>query len=118
MIHSDLHFYNIIDDGGKMQIIDFDDCGYGFYLYDLGCTLVTYSESLELLADCWSKGYETVRPLDDKDRSMLMTFVLLRRIVRLAWLSTHTDSDTAKAVPPIYYGATAEMAKKIVSGEF
>lgn len=117
IIHADLHFFNIIDDGGKMQLIDFDDCGYGFYLYDLGCTLVTYSQDLEKLADCWAKGYEKERKLSEKDRAMLMVFVLLRRIMRLAWLSTHADSDTAKTVSPQYYKVTKEMAEKLINGQ-
>jgi len=32
LIHADLHFYNVISYEGNDQIIDFDDCGYGFYM--------------------------------------------------------------------------------------
>lgn len=30
LIHADLHFYNVINNNGVNQIIDFDDSGYGF----------------------------------------------------------------------------------------
>ena len=114
MIHADMHFFNIISDGEKAQIIDFDDCGYGFYLYDLGCTLVTYSEDLDTLTDSWLKGYEHIRPLGKDDKDMIPAFILLRRIVRLAWLSTHSDSDTAKTVGPEYLEITRKLAEKYI----
>lgn len=114
LIHADLHFFNIISDGKKSQIIDFDDCGYGFYLYDLGCTLVTYSENLDELTKAWLEGYEKIRTLENSDKDMIPAFILLRRIIRLAWLSTHSDSDTAKTVGPEYLETTKDLAKKYI----
>lgn len=114
MIHGDLHFNNIIQKDGVSQIFDFDDCGYGFYLYDLGCTLVTYSEDLDNLIASWVKGYERYRVLSKEDKELLPMFVLLRRIVRLAWLTSHNDSDTAAEVEPEYLPVTIEMGKKLL----
>ena len=39
-------------------------------------------------------------------------FVLLRRITRLAWLATHSDSDTAKTVDDEYLDVTIDMTKE------
>ena len=58
LIHADLHFYNVINNNGVNQIIDFDDSGYGFYMYDMGCALVTYSRNLTKLEGAWVRGYE------------------------------------------------------------
>lgn len=112
LIHADLHFYNVINDNGKNQIIDFDDCGYGFYMYDIGCALVTYSQDLEELENAWIKGYETIRKLSLEDKRLIPMFVLTRRITRLAWLSTHSDSDTAKMVEKDYLKVTVDMARE------
>ena len=114
IIHADLHFYNIICDGDKNQIIDFDDCGYGYYLYDFGCSLVTYSEDLGTLTDAWLRGYEKVRTLTAADKKMLPLFLLLRRMVRLAWLSSHSDSDTAKTVGKDYLEVTKKLGEKFL----
>lgn len=116
LIHGDLHFYNIIVDKGVNQLIDFDDCGYGFYMYDCGCSLVTYSNNLNELMDAWLKGYEQVRKLSLEDKELLPMFILLRRIVRLAWLSTHSDSDTAKTIDGSYLEITVNMAQKWMEG--
>lgn len=111
LIHGDLHFFNIINDNGKNQLIDFDDSGYGFYMYDCGCSLVTYSGNIKLLMEAWLRGYERVRRLAESDKKLLPMFILLRRIVRLAWLSTHADSDTARTVEKDYKDITVDMAE-------
>ena len=112
LIHGDLHFYNVINYEGNNQIIDFDDCGYGFYMYDMGCALVTYSKNLEELEAAWIRGYEKVRKLTDEDKRLIPMFVLTRRITRLAWLASHADSDTAKIVEKDYLKVTVELARK------
>ena len=48
----------MINNNGVNQIIDFDDSGYGFYMYDMGCALVTYSRNLTKLEEAWVRGYE------------------------------------------------------------
>lgn len=115
IIHGDLHFNNIICRNGVSQIFDFDDCGYGFYLYDLGCTLVTCSEDLENLTGKWLEGYEEYRTLSMEEKGMLPMFILLRRIVRLAWLASHQDSDTWNEVEEGYLNITIHMAEKLLA---
>lgn len=112
LIHADLHARNILQNHGQNQIIDFDDFGYGFYLYDLGCSLVTFSENLNLMVQEWDLGYESVRPLKEEDRRLMPMFVLLRRMMRIAWLSTHTDSDTARQVDSSYLPVTIQLVEK------
>ena len=52
------------------------------------------------------------RKLSDEDKKFIPMFVLLRRITRLAWLATHSDSDTAKTVDDEYLDVTIDMAKE------
>ncbi|GAA3545680.1 phosphotransferase [Kribbella ginsengisoli] len=39
LIHADLHLDNALFDGETVRIIDFDDCGFGHWLYDLAVPL-------------------------------------------------------------------------------
>jgi len=39
LIHGDLHHENFLFHRGEARAIDFDDCGWGFHLYDLAVTL-------------------------------------------------------------------------------
>lgn len=68
LIHSDLSFGNVLFDDREAMPIDFDDCGFGHYLYDLAV----------IFAGAWSQpdypqrrdavlaGYREVRPLGDE----------------------------------------------------
>lgn len=68
--------------------------------------------NLTKLEGAWVRGYEKVRKLSDEDKKFIPMFVLLRRITRLAWLATHSDSDTAKTVDDEYLDVTIDMAKE------
>ena len=39
LIHADLHLENALFDGDAVRVIDFDDCGFGYWLYDLAVPL-------------------------------------------------------------------------------
>lgn len=114
LIHADMHCSNIIVRDGVSQIFDFDDCGYGWYLYDFGCSLIEYSYTKDLLG-YMLEGYETLRKLSDEDKNELEMFVLLRKIVRLAWISGHSDSDTVKGISEDYFSEIFKMAEEFVS---
>ena len=63
LIHADLHFGNVIFHGAKLQAIDFDDCGMGYWLYDLAVTLETLAERPDVswLRRALLNGYRRVR---------------------------------------------------------
>jgi Ser/Thr protein kinase RdoA (MazF antagonist) len=39
LIHADLHLENALFDGDAVRVIDFDDCGFGYWLYDIAVPL-------------------------------------------------------------------------------
>lgn len=110
LIHADLHAGNLLVDGDAVTVIDFDDCGYGWFLYDLAAFLSHENAGLQPLIDGWCSGYEHVRPLSEADLAMIPSFVLLRRLVRLGWLSTRRDNGVARRVGGEYVAATLELA--------
>lgn len=99
LIHADLRVTNIIENNG-LCVIDFDDCGYGYFMQDLASALsfMENSENIEALKNAWFMGYETVSPLDDKDKKIADSFILLRRIQLLAWVTSHTDSEYVRGI--------------------
>lgn len=88
LIHGDLHYENFLFHLGAAQAIDFDDCGWGFYLYDLAAT------SWELEGRAEYDGmrrapldeYSRVRPLPARYESHLWAFAILRRMQILTWV--------------------------------
>lgn len=112
LIHSDLNINNILVQGDEVKVLDFDDCGYGWFLFDLSTAVLEYDDTLEAMIQAWLEGYETVRPLSDADKEEIDTFVILRKIVRMGWIATHSDNDTVKRVTSRYYEETAKLAEK------
>jgi len=87
LIHADLLRENILHDGHHARLIDFDDSGFGFRLYDLGTALAQNLKepALDQIATGLIEGYATHRPLTDDDLAMLPVFVMLRTLASVGW---------------------------------
>ena len=81
------------DSCSDLRIIDFDDCGFGWFLYDFA-TAVSFIEHeavVPALARAWIAGYRRSHSLSAQDASMIPTFVVLRRVLLTAWLASHAE---------------------------
>lgn len=87
LIHGDLHQENYLFDRGQAQAIDFDDCGYGHYLYDIGVTLnnVHWHDDASELRQAFLAGYRSVRPLSLEHEAHIDLFIFLREIQIMLW---------------------------------
>lgn len=113
LIHDDISINNVLVNGEDIYFLDFDDCGFGWFLYDIPTVVLEYfDETLEEGLAALLRGYERIRPLSEEEKQELPTFVLLKKIVRIGWIATRSDNDTVKGVKPDYYKKTAELAKK------
>jgi Ser/Thr protein kinase RdoA (MazF antagonist) len=88
LIHGDLHQENYFFQRGVPRAIDFDDCGWGHYLFDLNVTLleVQHLPNYPALRAALLKGYRAIRPLPENHEHYLETFFALRRIQLLLWM--------------------------------
>ncbi|MDT4939335.1 MAG: hypothetical protein QOG80_3006 [Pseudonocardiales bacterium] len=97
LVHADLRLANLVVDGDDIQVIDFDDCGFSWYLYDLACAL-TFNEGRpdvdELIAG-WVEGYRTIEPLSGADEAEIPTFLMLRRLMLSAYAGLRPDTELA-----------------------
>jgi len=99
LIHSDLGFENVlIQAGGRAVVIDFDDCGPSWYLYDLASALYPLEDSPDFPArrDELTAGYQAVTPLPDDEIAELPTFLMCRRLATLGWTFTRADTPHAR----------------------
>jgi Ser/Thr protein kinase RdoA (MazF antagonist) len=98
LIHGDLRLANLMVDDHGLWAIDFDDCGFGWRIYDLAAALsfIETDPRLPELIARWCEGYVQVADLAAKDRAMIPAMVLLRRVLLTAWLASRADSDTAQ----------------------
>jgi Ser/Thr protein kinase RdoA (MazF antagonist) len=117
LIHADFRLANLLIHKGDIRVIDFDDCGLGWFLYDAGTAVSFFEHRPEVpgLIDAWAEGYRRVRPLSKEDEAELPTFVMLRRMILFAWMGSHAETDLAKQEGPAYAEGTCEMAETYLS---
>lgn len=118
LVHADLRLANLLIDEHGLWAIDFDDCGFSWWIYDFAAA-VSFIETdprLPDLAENWRAGYARVAPLPAADLAMLPVMVMLRRILLTAWLGTRAESDTAAEFGgPAYTIASAELAERFLT---
>jgi Ser/Thr protein kinase RdoA (MazF antagonist) len=113
LIHADMRLANLLIDGNSTWLIDFDDCGLGWFLYDFaaGISFMEDHPQVPALRDAWVKGYRTVRPLSAAEEHEIDTFVMLRRMALLAWIGSHMEAPEPQAMAPHFAAGTAALAK-------
>jgi Ser/Thr protein kinase RdoA (MazF antagonist) len=120
LIHADLRLANLLVDGTHLRIIDFDDCGFSWFLYDFA-TAVSFIEHEPIvpqLLDAWSAGYRRIAPLEAEEIAEIPTFVVLRRILLSAWLASHAEVPFARQFGSAYTEGTVRLAQQLLRGRF
>ena len=106
MIHSDLHFSNVISNQEQYGVIDFGECRMGYYLTDIAVTeseFKDYDSADELIA-AFRVGYLDRRGCMP-DRESIKTFEVTSNLLFLEWIfESENDSvwkDKAQWPPKI-----------------
>ncbi|WP_126974755.1 phosphotransferase enzyme family protein [Frigidibacter oleivorans] len=96
LIHADLVRENLLINGDRVNLIDFDDSGFGFRLFDIATTLLRNrtEPDFEALKAALLDGYLSVR---DIDLAALDLFVVLRAATYVGWIISRMTEDGAAA---------------------
>jgi Ser/Thr protein kinase RdoA (MazF antagonist) len=99
LIHGDLHQGNYLFYQGQVRAIDFDDCGYGYYLYDMAVTLseVNWRKNTSALRTSFLAGYRSVYNFPFEHEQYLDTFIALRDLQLLIWKIEMRDHPAFRA---------------------
>lgn len=119
LVHADMRLANLIvdpvpvGDGGKVTVIDFDDCGFSWFLYDLAASLsfIEHDPQVPELIDAWATGYREVAQLPVEEEVELPTFVMLRRLLLVAWVGSHATTELARRMGADYTRASCDLAE-------
>lgn len=116
LIHADLRLANLLVGNEQLAVIDFDDCGLGWYVYDFASAISFVEEDSQVpdLLQAWLSGYRQVSELSDEDESLIPTFIMLRRLMLTAWLATHSETPTAKELGNGFLEGTLRMARHML----
>lgn len=114
-LHGDLLRENILQNEDGLSLIDFDDCGMGFYLYDLSTALIQSFEAddFEMRCAVLLAGYQSVRPLAHAED--LNVFLMLRAFASAGWILSRGGINDPRAA---LYAARARISASRVLKEF
>jgi Ser/Thr protein kinase RdoA (MazF antagonist) len=101
LIHADLHPNNVLVDGDRLTIIDFDDAGFGWHAYELAVALFSYQPDPRFprFRAALIDGYRSERALDDDTVARLPMFLTIRAWAVLGWLLGRPEIDRSAFVP-------------------
>ncbi len=119
IIHADMRLANILVDKGQTKLIDFDDCGFGWFVYDFAAA-ISFFEDSELVPDLlasWLEGFRSVREFSEADLGIVDTMILLRRYALLAWIGSHHETELAQSLKDSFAAGTAGLVERYLSGE-
>lgn len=114
LIHGDLRGANLLIEGDRLEIIDFDDCGFGWYMQDLAASLsfIETEEAVPELIKAWIAGYRKQGTLTREDLDMIPTFIMMRRLQLLAWVHSRTNAASAITYREKFAEGTVELAEQ------
>ncbi len=117
IIHADMRLANLLVDDGEVKLIDFDDCGFGWFAYDFAAAISFFENSPKVpeLFSSWLAGYVREREFSKTDIDMVDSMVMLRRFALLAWVGSHGETDLAAGLAPDFARTSARLAEKYVN---
>jgi Ser/Thr protein kinase RdoA (MazF antagonist) len=107
LIHADLHLGNALFAGGEVRLIDFDDSGIGYRLYDVAVALweLRHHADYDAFSAALVAGYTRHRPLPADHLAYLDTFIAVREVAFGLWYA-----GTARVNPVFREGLARELA--------
>lgn len=117
LIHGDMRLANLLVDHGTIKVIDFDDCGFSWFLYDCATTVSFFEDNPEVpeLLEAWVRGYRRVGTLSAEEEAEIDTFVMLRRLLLVAWIGSHSETELAQSMGVAYTHGTLALCERYLS---
>jgi Ser/Thr protein kinase RdoA (MazF antagonist) len=90
LVHADLFLGgdgNVLFSGQEARAIDFDDCGFGYWVYDLAVPLAHWQEveAFPQMRDALLEGYAQIRLLHKQQLGYLDLFMAARHVSEILW---------------------------------
>ena len=109
---------NLLADGDTISLIDFDDSGFGWFLFELPAAIsfIEHHLEIETLQKNWIAGYKSVSSTGLDLLEELPSLLLLRRFALLAWLGYQKDHlEFARDIGPAFTSASVAQAQAYIS---
>ena len=114
LIHADFVPENLLFDGERINLIDFDDCGFGWHMFELATALffLEHQNDDAVLTQALLRGYRQERALSPEHEAMLPLFLFLRGTTYMGWTQTRHETETAQTQGPMVVARTCDLAER------
>ena len=114
LIHADAVRENVLIDRERIQLIDFDDCAFGFRLFDIATALLRNRTEPDYpaLTAALCEGYRSIRPLDT---TQLDLFLMLRAFTYIGWIVPRLGEQGSDARSERFLTTGIELAETWLS---
>ena len=118
VIHADFTPENVLVSPTGLTLIDFDDFGEGFWLFDLATILFWYQNHPRAAEyrEALLRGYERTEPIHPLHADALDALILARGLTYLGWASDRPGDETSAfleaEVLPVVAAQCAELAAR------
>lgn len=114
LIHADLVQENVLFGATGPQLIDFDDGGFGYRLFDMATVLnfILREPDPEPLQSAFTQGYLATRPVD---LTALPLFQAIRAFTYVGWIVPRLSEPGAEARQTRFTTLAARMAETLLT---
>ncbi|MGB1237595.1 MAG: phosphotransferase enzyme family protein [Pseudomonadales bacterium] len=117
LIHADFVPENLMQDGAAVRLIDFDDAGFGWHMFELATALFFHirTPSYRDISSALFAGYRSYRALSAEDEKLLDTFLAARGFTYLGWLMDRAETETARHNTQSHIDIACYQAQKLLA---
>lgn len=114
LIHADLVPENLLVEGTHVRVIDFDDAGDGWHLFDIATSLyfLTPDPLYPVAEQALIGGYRSERALPDTVLRHLPAVMAARATTYLGWVHTRRGTQTAIELTPFLVDLACTTAER------
>lgn len=119
LVHADFVPDNLFEHEGRIVVLDFDDGGHGWYLWELVTAVFWYlgTPHYTPALDGYLSGYRELRPLPENELQLLPHFLLMRALVYMGWMQTRHTQRTARLFTTRVRELSLALATRLLAGE-
>ncbi|MGI9288166.1 MAG: phosphotransferase enzyme family protein [Pseudomonadales bacterium] len=119
LIHADFLPENLMVSDTDVKLIDFDDAGFGWHLFELATSLFVHlgEPHFDAVSEALFEGYRSQRALPDEHLKYLPYLIMARLFTYLGWLHTRETTDTTVEMTPVIVAAATGFAEHLLGEE-
>ena len=105
---------NVLREGDRLSVIDFDDAGFGWHAFDLAVAVWDRMDELnrnthfQLAYDAMLMSYQNPQPDCEKVVENVPMFLLVRSLMLLRWMQDRPEAGYTPMIPKLVQLALAQ----------